>query len=195
MSKFRHALPLLAAALLVISACAPGHSIVRGNWPDGRLESAPRRSMLAPVPVSNTTVTVEEAEWVPATGTANGMSAADLNRMDVLRTVHFDFDSARIRADQAATMESNAFWLLDHPDARIIVEGHCDERGTREYNLALGQRRADAAADYLISLGVDPSRIETVSFGEELPAVPGYDETAWAANRRAVFVISATGVR
>ena len=145
--------------------------------------------MLAPVPVSNTTVTVEEAEWVPATGTANGMSAADLNRMDVLRTVHFDFDSARIRADQAATMESNAFWLLDHPDARIIVEGHCDERGTREYNLALGERRANSVRDYMIVNGIDSYRIESISYGEERPIGYGSGESNWAQNRRVELVL------
>lgn len=186
-------LPLLALALLLTSACAPGHSIVRGNWPDGRLEASPRARILAPAPVASRTAVETEEEWQPAEADANGLSAADLNRMDVLRTVHFDFDSSTIRHDQVAIMEANAGWLIDHPGTRIIVEGHCDERGTREYNLALGQRRANAAADFLVALGIDPARIETVSFGEELPAMAGHDERAWAANRRAVFVITATG--
>lgn len=193
MPKPSRTLPLLALALLVTSACAPGHSIVRGNWPDGRLEAPPRSRILAPAPIVSRTAVETGEEWKPAEADANGLSAADLNRMDVLRTVLFDFDSSSIRPDQMAVMESNATWLLEHPDTRIIVEGHCDERGTREYNLALGQRRANAAADFLVSLGIDPDRIETVSFGEELPAMSGHNERAWAANRRAVFVITATG--
>lgn len=192
MPNQRRMLPLLAIALLLTTACAPGHSIVRGNWPDGRLDSSPRARILTPVPVSARATVDTAEEWVPAEA-ASGMSAADLNRMDVLKTVHFDFDSSQIRHDQVAIMQDNADWLLEHPGTRIIVEGHCDERGTREYNLALGQRRANSAADFLISLGVAPERIETVSFGEELPAMQGHDETAWAANRRAVFVITATG--
>jgi peptidoglycan-associated lipoprotein len=194
--RSRLALPLLAAVLFSVTACAPGHSIVRGNWPDGRLD-APARARAAATPVRvpdrAAASTAPNEEWLPATGDANGMSAAELNRMDVLQTIHFDYDSDRVRPNQTALMEMNAAWLLDNPDARIIVEGHCDERGTREYNLALGQRRAMAAANFLVSLGVDPGRIEAVSFGEELPAAPGHNERAWAANRRAVFVISAIG--
>ena len=80
--------------------------------------------------------------------------------------------------------------MKTYPANRAVVEGHTDERGTREYNLALGERRADAARDYLVSLGIDPNRIKIVSFGKERPAVPGSNENAWAQNRRAVLVLA-----
>jgi peptidoglycan-associated lipoprotein len=86
-------------------------------------------------------------------------------------------------------LQQNGDWLLGNPQYNIRIEGHCDERGTIEYNLALGERRASAVRDYLVSLGVDAFRIRIVSYGEEDPADPGHDEAAWARNRRGVFVI------
>ena len=114
-------------------------------------------------------------------------SAADLNRMNVLQTIHFGVDSAT----QHDILLANAAWLLDNPSARLIVEGHCDERGTRRYNLALGQRRADTVRAALVALGVDFARIEVVSYGEELPADPQSNERGWRDNRRAEFIIVA----
>lgn len=185
---------LLVSSLLAAGACAPGRAIVRGNWPDGRLESPARgRTMAVPVrPLPQPMAEVETEDWEPA---EPSMTAADYNRMNVLQSIYFDFDKHDVRGDQVPRIQANASWLLEHPDVQIIVEGHCDERGTREYNMALGQRRADSTRDFLVSLGIDPARIETVSFGEELPAMSGHDEAAWAANRRAVLVITATGVR
>ncbi len=103
--------------------------------------------------------------------------------------VFFDFDKAALTADARGTLERQAAWLKQYPSARITIEGHCDERGTREYNLALGERRATAARDYLVSLGIDPSRIETVSLGEERPYAMGSNEAAWRLNRRSVTVV------
>lgn len=103
--------------------------------------------------------------------------------------VFFAFDKASLTADARSTLERQAAWLKRYPSARIVIEGHCDERGTREYNLALGERRATAARDYLVSLGVDPSRIETVSLGEERPYAMGSNEAAWRLNRRSVTVV------
>lgn len=180
---------VLAAALL-LGACAPGRAIVRGNWPDGRIEVPVRARYVTPVAPIPEAAPVEE---FVAASPPPAMTAADLNRLGVLSTIHFEFDRSDVRAVDTAIMEQNAIWLREHPGARIIVEGHTDDRGTRVYNLALGQRRADAARDFLVSLGVDPARMETVSFGEELPAMEGQNEVAWAANRRAVFVIVATG--
>jgi peptidoglycan-associated lipoprotein len=94
-----------------------------------------------------------------------------------------------LRDDAKDILKKHAQWLKEHPSVRLIIEGHCDERGTSEYNLALGQKRADSAKAYLVQLGIDPSRIETVSFGEEIPLDPGHDESAWAKNRRAEFVV------
>lgn len=107
---------------------------------------------------------------------------------ELLRPVFFDFDAAEIRPDAKAPLAENVEWLQTHPQATVTIEGHCDERGTIEYNLALGERRARATNDYLVASGVDPKRISTVSFGKERPFVVGHDESAWRWNRRAHFV-------
>lgn len=184
-----------AAMLLLfatVAACAPGRSIVRGNWPDGRLETtgaATRVVRRPPPPPAPEPQPVDD--WVAA-DPMRAMSAADLNRMGVLQTVLFAFDSDSVTsAAQHSIIEANAAWLLENPTARIIIEGHCDERGTRRYNLDLGQRRAEAARAALMQLGVSPERIEVVSYGEELPAVEQSNEAAWQANRRADFIIVA----
>ena len=104
--------------------------------------------------------------------------------------VFFDFDKYDLSADARATLRKEADWLAMYDSITITVEGHCDERGTREYNLALGERRATAVKNYLVALGISPSRITTVSYGKERPAVLGSNEEAWAKNRRAVTVIN-----
>jgi peptidoglycan-associated lipoprotein len=102
--------------------------------------------------------------------------------------IFFDTDRFNIDSADQATLQAQAQWLARYPDKRITIEGHCDERGTRDYNLALGERRANSAKNYLASLGVDASRILTVSYGKERPAAAGSNEQAWAQNRRAVTV-------
>jgi peptidoglycan-associated lipoprotein len=107
-----------------------------------------------------------------------------------LETVYFDFDKSDLRQDARDALSKNAEALLKQvADAKIKLEGHCDERGSDEYNMALGDRRAKSAANYLTTLGVKADRISTVSYGEEKPAVQGHDEAAWSKNRRAEFVI------
>jgi peptidoglycan-associated lipoprotein len=103
--------------------------------------------------------------------------------------VYFDYDSSVIVDSEISILESKADWLLANIDANIIIEGHCDERGTTEYNLALGDRRAERAKSFLVNLGVDPARITTISYGEERPVAMGHNETSWAKNRRAHFLI------
>jgi len=102
--------------------------------------------------------------------------------------VYFDTDKYDIDAQDQAVLRSQAQWLARYPNKKFTIEGHCDERGTREYNLALGERRANAAKNYLVSLGIDVSRISVISYGKERPAALGSDEAAWAKNRRAVTV-------
>ncbi len=99
--------------------------------------------------------------------------------------VFFELDSYALRSDGRAALERQAAWLQQYPDVEVLVAGNCDERGTREYNLALGARRANAARDYLVSLGVSPSRITTISYGKERPLDPRSNEEAWALNRNA----------
>jgi len=107
----------------------------------------------------------------------------------ILKDIHFDFDKYNIRPEDAEILKENAAILKKYPNLKIQIEGHCDERGTNEYNLALGERRANSAKNYLISLGISPDRLSTISYGEERPLDPGHNEEAWAKNRRAHFVI------
>jgi peptidoglycan-associated lipoprotein len=107
-----------------------------------------------------------------------------------LADVLFDYDSYALSEGAKATLEKHAVWLQSHRDVKVTVEGHCDERGTVEYNLALGDKRARAAHDYLVSLGVAADRLNAISLGKERPLDPGHDEAAWAKNRRAHFVVT-----
>jgi peptidoglycan-associated lipoprotein len=107
----------------------------------------------------------------------------------MLKDIHFDFDRYSIRVEEAETLKENSALLKKYPGMKLQIEGHCDERGTGEYNLALGERRASSTKKYLISLGVEPNRISTISYGEERPFDPGHNEEAWTKNRRAHFVI------
>ena len=104
-------------------------------------------------------------------------------------TVLFEFDSAVVTPRAEPTVRDWAGWMQQFPAVTVVIEGHCDERGTREYNLALGDRRANAVRNLLIALGVQPNRVATISYGKERPAAAGHDEAAWAQNRRAVLTI------
>ena len=107
----------------------------------------------------------------------------------ILKTVYFQFDEYDLQPDAIATLKANADWIKKNTRYRVVVEGHCDERGTIEYNLELGAKRAKAVVDYLANLGVDAGRLRTISYGEERPANPGHDEAAWSKNRRAEFTL------
>lgn len=124
----------------------------------------------------------------PATTTVTPGSVADF-RQNVGDRVFFDTDQSTVREDGRATLSKQAEWLKKYGNYQITVEGHCDERGTREYNLALGERRANSARQYLIAQGIPAARIKTVSFGKERPDPVGSDEGAWARNRRAVTAL------
>ncbi|HEX2592480.1 MAG TPA: peptidoglycan-associated lipoprotein Pal [Rhizomicrobium sp.] len=116
-------------------------------------------------------------------------SAEDL-RVNVGDTVHFDYDRYDIADSDRATLQRQAAWLAKYPSVRVTVEGHCDERGTREYNLALGARRANAVKEYLVSLGASSSRIDTISYGKERPMCTESSEDCYAQNRRGVTVVA-----
>jgi peptidoglycan-associated lipoprotein len=117
-------------------------------------------------------------------------SLDDLNKNSPLKPVYFELDSSELSAANQKALDDNAALLKRYPSWAVTVEGHCDERGTAEYNLALGERRAIAARAYLVSLGIAADRLRTVSYGKEFPFDPGHDETAFAKNRRAHFVIT-----
>ena len=116
-------------------------------------------------------------------------SLEQINLEKPLGTIYFDYDRAVVREDARATLEGNADWLKKFRTAKILVEGHCDERGTEEYNLALGEKRAKSAQDYLLSLGIASDRIRIISYGKSQPINPGHDESAWQMNRRAQFLV------
>jgi peptidoglycan-associated lipoprotein len=113
----------------------------------------------------------------------------DFSAADALRPVYFDFDRSDIRPSEKSVLDANASWLQTNGDVLLIVEGHCDERGTEAYNLALGERRARSARDYLVAQGVAANRITTISYGEERPVCREHNEDCWSQNRRAAFVI------
>lgn len=104
--------------------------------------------------------------------------------------VYFDFDKSNLRPEAREALTGNARWLREHTQFVVTIEGHCDERGTNEYNLALGERRANAAKDYMVSLNVDPGRFRTISYGEERPVCTQSDEACWQRNRRAHMIIT-----
>jgi peptidoglycan-associated lipoprotein len=116
---------------------------------------------------------------------------AEINKRGYLKDVFYDFDKADVREDQREALAANAEWLKKYPTIRFRIEGHCDERGTAQYNLALGERRASAAREYLASLGIDSARMEIVSYGKERPFALGHDEDSWGKNRRAHFLVTA----
>ncbi len=118
------------------------------------------------------------------TATASAAAAASV----LTPNIYFDFDRSDITEASQAELKANAAWMAANPTSKVMLEGHCDERGTSEYNMALGERRASAAREYLVRLGVDPARMQTISYGEERPVDPGHNEAAWAKNRRVQFV-------
>ena len=143
-----------------------------------------------PPPAPRPPAPVVPPEPIPQ-DTFESRSLDDLNRESPLQIVFFDYDSAELQEEARAALRANADLLNSSISWVITIEGHCDERGTAEYNLGLGERRAFAARNYLLELGIAAQRVRTVSYGKEFPFDPAHDERAWAQNRRAHFVITA----
>ena len=148
----------------------------------------PSRPPAPPVPVSEPTIVPPEPVPDDAISSA---SLDDLNKNSPLKPVFYELDSSELSAESQKTLNENAAVLKRYSTWAVTVEGHCDERGTAEYNLALGERRAIAARAYLVSLGISADRMRTVSYGKEFPFEPGNTEAAFSKNRRAHFVITA----
>ena len=149
--------------------------------------TAPSRPPAPPEPVREPSVIPPEPVRDDAISSA---SLDDLNKNSPLKPVYFELDSSDLSAANQKTLDEDAALLKRYASWRVTVEGHCDERGTAEYNLALGERRAITARAYLVSLGIPADRLRTVSYGKEFPFDPGHDESAFAKNRRAHFVIT-----
>ena len=141
----------------------------------------PKEEMVKP-PTS-----IEES---PAKGAPSAGPTGTMDKGSPLKDIFFDFDKSNIRDDAKPNLSEDAQWLKANPTAKITIEGHCDERGTAEYNLGLGERRAKATMDYLVAAGMDAKRVKMISYGKERPFVMGHDESTWKWNRRAHFVVS-----
>lgn len=144
---------------------------------------------LPPDPVPTTSATSGGTGQTVNQGPTVGSQAHFEQAVNGQNVIFFDTDRYNIDSADAAALQTQAQYLAQYPSISVTIEGHCDERGTREYNLALGERRANAAKNYLVSLGVDPGRIQTVSYGKERPVALGSDAASWAQNRRAVSVV------
>lgn len=186
----RHSTPLVALAL-VAAAMLPLAQGCKKKAPTTTAEARPPVEEPAP-PVTNVPPPPAPATREPVdTVDINAADLATLNAKGYLQDAFFDYDQADLRDDARTVLSSNAEWLKRYRTIQVLVEGHCDERGTSAYNLALGDRRANAARDYLDSLGVGASRIRTVSYGKERPACTDATEDCYQRNRRAHFVITA----
>ncbi|PJK29356.1 peptidoglycan-associated lipoprotein Pal [Minwuia thermotolerans] len=165
----------LAAALFLVAACGEEEPVTTtSDTGGGQAQAAP-----APAP---------QAEPSQPAGPQPGTQEHFV--LNVGDRVFFDFDRYDLDAEDIETLRRQAAYLQQFPSKNVVIEGHADERGTREYNLGLGDRRATSVKDYLVSLGVAPGRITTISYGKERPVALGHNEEAWAQNRRAVTVIA-----
>lgn len=173
MTHSRAMLALMAAALAITAGCAK-------KAPE-QLPPPPAGSESSDPGVSDPGAGIDGA---PIPG-----SRADFMQKVSSDTVFFETDAYNVDGEDRSTLDSQAQWLMANPGVSITIEGHCDERGTREYNLALGERRANSVKNYLASRGVPASRMTTISWGKERPVAQGSDENAWAQNRRAVTVV------
>jgi len=171
MIRFSHTLKFAClSAALILGACTHKQEAVNTAPPP----APPPAPAPAPAPVTS--------RVIPG-------SAEDF-RVNVGDTVHFAFDQYNVEDNDKSILSRQAAWLSKYPSVRVTIEGHCDERGTAEYNLALGERRAAAVKNYMVSLGIAPDRLRTVSYGKEFPFDQGHSEDSWSKNRRAHFVIT-----
>jgi peptidoglycan-associated lipoprotein len=193
--KSRWAATAAAIVVVLVAAAATGCQkkqppVVR-PMPPPTTEATPTVPTPPPAPpqavVDQPVVPVEPIKE----DTMTSRSLDQLNRDSPLRPVFFEYDSAEISSDGQGVLDADAVLFKKYSTWVVTIEGHCDERGTAEYNLALGERRAVAARTYLVSLGISADRIRTVSYGKEFPFDPGHDEAAYVKNRRAHFVITA----
>jgi peptidoglycan-associated lipoprotein len=184
-------LVLTLAVLVALSACGgKKRPPVLATTPGGGAAAPTETTERAPVQPLEEGPDVRAMQGEGAEGTDIAGGALGPGEGGPLADIRFDLDSAALGDEPRAILEKHALWLQGHRDVKVTVEGHCDERGTVDYNLALGEQRARAARDYLVSLGVAAERLRVVSYGKERPLDPGNDEAAWARNRRDHFAVS-----
>jgi peptidoglycan-associated lipoprotein len=198
MTKAAKAFALSLALIAVVLATGCPKKPAVKTMPD---TTTSRTATVPDVPTTVTTATEARVTQPPdfvtepprVTEDVLPSNVEELNRVAQQRgfiaDAFFNYDEAALSSDAQAALTTSASWLKKNPQYALLIEGHCDERGTEQYNLALGDRRANIAKEYIVTLGVDGSRIRTVSYGEERPFDPGHDESAWSKNRRAHLVL------
>ena len=184
----------LFAATFLLAACETASTITEEAAGSSATDSASSTTETSSTASSSSATASSSSTSASASASSDAdnsaLEAARAEMMSIGDTVLFGYDSSQLSSAAIATLDAQATLLNAKPSFRVKIEGHADERGTREYNLALGERRAAAARDYLLAKGVDGSRIRIVSYGKERPAVVGSNEEAWAKNRRAVTVLN-----
>ena len=173
----------MALLLLAASGCAktPAMTTASAPAPTGAVSTAGARPT---TPVASRSDRASNTVQI-----SSRPSVKDFAPIGDVRDIHFDFDKYDVRADAQRILDANASWLKSHANQLLLVEGHCDERGTNEYNLALGERRAKATMNYLVSRGVDARRITVISYGEDRPQCQEHNEACWAKNRRSHLLV------
>ncbi len=178
----------LLLAGLMITGCARRPATTAASAATPAPAAAP-----SPAPAPSAPSAAAPAPPAPAVAAAPAQAPRPVPRefmaVAALKEVYFDFDKYDIRSEDAKTLDANATWLKSNGDNLVLIEGHCDERGTNEYNLALGERRAKATMNYLVSQGIQANRITIISYGEERPVCTEKTEACWAKNRRANFLV------
>lgn len=184
---------VLIFSLAIFTGCSEKKSVVKSD--ETKIQEAAPIPAPAPAPPATTEPTTQEdvapaKETAKIKDTANEQSSLmEATTKSPVSDINFDFDSYSIRPDAREILTANADYLLKNRVSSIVVEGHCDERGTAEYNMALGERRAQETKKFLVNLGINESIVKTISYGEERPLDPNNSEDAWAKNRRAHFVV------
>ena len=184
--SWKWAVLVLSVAALVATGCAKKQT-VKSEGTQGSAAGAPAAVAEAPVKAPPAPAAPAPPEKLASAAEA-GVAVTE-EKPSQFDDVRFDFDKSEVREDGRKTCQAVADYMKKNPKAKLLIEGHCDERGTAEYNMALGERRATAVMTYLVSLGVPKAALSTVSFGKEKPLDPGHNEGAWAKNRRAHFVL------
>ena len=192
MARFRLAEYFLAVALVVfLGGCAPSAANRQSTSESGADKGAQANGQSAQNRSGQSSGDTKESS-VSSGGSLQQMREGQSTKTppsSPLGDIYFDFDRSDLRADARDALRKNADWLKNNPSVRVEIEGHCDDRGTNEYNLALGAKRAQAARDYLATLGIVGDRMSTISYGEEIPVCRDAGESCWRQNRRARFVI------
>ncbi len=181
--KFLYLFVILSAALLILTGCPKDAGDDVELPPDDLGTSVKGDQVITEQPTTKTWGDTGNIDSTPSTGEIAKNTDAEL------RVVYFDFDKYNLRPDAIQILRGNIEYLKANPNVAVRIEGHCDERGTNEYNMALGMRRANSSRNYLIANGISASRITVRSYGEEQPVDPGHNEAAWAKNRRAEFIV------